>query len=246
MPNPDALAIQLYTVRRELADDLDGTLAALADIGFRKLEAFDLLAFADRLHEPVRRLGLAVPSAHVDVLASDPAAVVGAAHDLGVATVVQPWTDPSRWRDEASIAELAGALSEKARDLASDGLRVGYHNHHFELASQVGDRHALEVFAERLDPSVVLEVDAYWAFAGGADVPALLRTLGDRVVALHVKDGDGSLDTSRQVPAGQGVVPIPAILDAAPRALPIVELDDTAGDMLDAVRAGFTYLAGLG
>src|SRR5690242_19491457 len=101
MPNPDALAIQLYTVRRQLADDLDGTLFALADIGFRQLEAFDLLAFADRLREPVRRLGLAVPSAHVDVLASDPAAVVGAAHDLGVATVVQPWTDPSRWRDVA-------------------------------------------------------------------------------------------------------------------------------------------------
>jgi sugar phosphate isomerase/epimerase len=76
-------------------------------------------------------------------------------------------------------------------------------------------------------------------------VPALLERLGDRVVALHIKDGDGSLDTARQVAAGRGAVPIPAILAAAPEALRVIELDDTAGDMLDAVRDGRDYLAGL-
>ena len=59
-------------------------------------------------------------------------------------------------------------------------------------------RHALEVFADQLDPDVMLEVDTYWAYAGGADVPALLGRLGDRVVALHVKDGDGTLNTKAQ------------------------------------------------
>jgi sugar phosphate isomerase/epimerase len=245
MPEPDTLSIQLYTVRRQLAEDLDGTIAALAAIGLRQVEAFDLPAYGHRLREPLRRHGLRAPSAHVDLLAADAGDVVATARELGVTTVIQPWTDPKRWQDATQIAELADALGDVARSLAADGLRVGYHNHHFELASRVDDRHALEIFAERLDPSVVLEVDAYWAHAGGADVPALLRTLGDRVVALHVKDGDGSLDTSRQVAAGQGVVPIPAILEAAPQAVPIIELDDTAGDMLDAVRASFAYLTGL-
>jgi sugar phosphate isomerase/epimerase len=125
---------------------------------------------------------------------------------------------------------------------ADRGLRVGYHNHHFELASWLGDRHALEVFADALDPAVVLEVDTYWAFAGGADVPALLRRLGGRVVALHLKDGDGSLDTTKQVAVGAGVVPVDAILEAAPTALRVVELDDTAGDVFDAVRASRAFL----
>jgi sugar phosphate isomerase/epimerase len=60
------------------------------------------------------------------------------------------------------------------------------------------------VLADCLAPEVVLEVDTYWAYAGGADVPALLRRLGDRVVALHVKDGDGSLEVERQVAVGSG------------------------------------------
>jgi sugar phosphate isomerase/epimerase len=244
MPDAADLSVQLYTVRRLLADDLDGTLEAIAGMGFAQVEAFDLLAFRGRLATALPRHGLRAPTAHVDLLAADPAEVAAAARDIGVTTVIQPWTDPKRWTTAADVAALASELEGVARQLAGEGLRVGYHNHHFELATTIDGRHALEVFADRL-PAVVLEVDAYWAYAGGADVPALLKRLGDRVVALHIKDGDGSLDTTRQVAAGAGVVPIPAILAAAPRALPIVELDDTAGDMLDAVRASREYVAGL-
>jgi sugar phosphate isomerase/epimerase len=91
----------------------------------------------------------------------------------------------------------------------------------------------------------VLEVDTYWAFAGGADVPALLRRLGDRVAALHIKDGDGSLDPKRQVAVGSGALPIADILAAAPAALRVIELDDTAGDLLEAVRASRAFVLGL-
>jgi sugar phosphate isomerase/epimerase len=245
MPDAADLSVQLYTVRRALDEDPDGTLADLAEIGFRTVEAFDLIAWRERLRESLRRHGLAVPTAHVEVLATDAATVADAAHDVGVTTVIQPWTDPERWRTAGGVAALADALAGAADTLAAEGLRVGYHNHHFELASMIDGRHALEVFAERLPDNVVLEVDAYWAFAGGADVPALLERLGDRVVALHIKDGDGSLDTSRQVAAGRGTVPIPAILAAAPDALRVIELDDTAGDLLGAVRDGREYLVGL-
>ena len=91
-------------------------------------------------------------------------------------------------------------------------------------------------------PDVVLEVDTYWAYAGGADVPALLGRLGDRVVALHVKDGDGTLDTFGQVAVGSGSLPIWDIIAAAPDALRVVELDDSAGDVFDALRDSRTYL----
>ena len=73
------------------------------------------------------------------------------------------------------------------------------------------------MLADRLAPEVVLQVDTYWAYAGGADVPALLTRLGDRVVALHIKDGDGSLDPTKQVPVGSGVLPVWDIIAAAPK-----------------------------
>ncbi len=57
-----------------------------------------------------------------------------------------------------------------------------------------------------------------------------------------MKDGDGTLDTTRQVAAGRGALPIREIVEAAPAALHVVELDDTAGDLLEAVRESRRFL----
>ncbi len=67
-------------------------------------------------------------------------------------------------------------------------------------------------------------------------MPALLQRLGDRVVALHVKDGDGSTDNTQQVAVGSGSLPVWTFIDAAPDALRVIELDDSEGDLLEAVR----------
>jgi len=245
VPEPPELSVQLYTVRRELSQDLDATLARLAAIGFRQVEAFDLVGYGDRLGDALRRQGLRAPFAHVDLLSADRAAVVGAARDVGVTTVVQPWTEPARWESRDGVVALAEELNQAAAWAADQGLRIAYHNHQFELASAIDGRHALEVFADALGPQVVLEVDAYWAHVGGADVAALLGRLGERVVALHVKDGDGSMETLHQVAAGRGVVPIAAVLAAAPDAIPTIEFDDTEGDLFEAIAASRSYVLGL-
>jgi sugar phosphate isomerase/epimerase len=171
--------------------------------------------------------------------------VFAVAGELGIETVIQAWTEPARWANPGGIAATATALGEAARVAADLGLRVGYHNHGFELATTIDGRHALEVFADRLDPAVVLEIDTWWADIGGADVPALLDRLGGRVVALHLKDGDGSDGGHVQVPLGQGVLPVREIVAAAPTALRVLELDDTAGDVFDAIRIGRELLLGI-
>jgi len=240
------LAVQLYAVRRFLAEDVDATLGRLAALGFREVEAFDLLSFRDGLREGLPRHGLSAPAAHVGLLGSaDLDDILGAAVELGIGTLIQPWTEPTRWDSAAGVRQLSTDLNAVAARAAGRGVRVGYHNHHFELASMLGGRHALEVFADQVSPDIVLEVDTYWAFAGGADVPDLLRRLGDRVAALHIKDGDGSLDPMRQVAVGSGSLPIRDIVAAAPGALRVIELDDTAGDMWEAVRASRAFLLGL-
>jgi sugar phosphate isomerase/epimerase len=239
---PD-LSLQLYTLRDALAADFDNTLASIAALGITQVEPFRLVEFADQLRSGLARHGLAAPTTHMHLVEQDQDAVFALAAELGVGTVIEPHVDQARWQTESDVRQIAEQLNAAAAGAANHGLRVGYHNHHFELASRIDGRHALEVLADHLEPEVVLEVDTYWAYAAGADVPALLRRLGDRVVALHVKDGDGSLDAKRQVAVGSGTLPIWDFLGAAPDALRVIELDDTSdGDMLQAVRRSREFL----
>ena len=236
------LSVQLYTLRKALEQDFDGTLQRLVGFGFTQVEPFQLPALGDRLRTGLRQNGLAAPTTHVGLLSGNQDEICELAVELGIQTIIEPYVDPARWQAEADINEIASELSEAAQRAARYGLRVGYHNHHFELESKISGVHALEVFADRLAPEVVLEVDTYWAYAGGADVPALLKRLGDRVVALHLKDGDGTLDTAQQVAVGSGVLPIWEIIAAAPDALRVVELDDSKTDLFEAVAASRDFL----
>jgi sugar phosphate isomerase/epimerase len=236
------LSVQLYTLRHDLEQDFNGTLQKLADLGFTQVEPFQLPAFADQLRAGLHANGLTAPTTHVGLLNGNQDEICELAVELGIQTIIEPYVDPDRWEAEADISQIASELNEAAHKAARYGLTVGYHNHHFELESKISGVHALEVFADRLAPEVVLEVDTYWAYAGGADVPALLKRLGDRVVALHLKDGDGTLDTKKQVAVGSGVVPVSEIIAAAPDALRVVELDDSESDLFEAVRASREFL----
>jgi sugar phosphate isomerase/epimerase len=238
---PD-LSVQLYTVRDALATDFNETLATLAELGFTQVEPFRLVDFADQLRRGLKAHGLAAPTTHMAFLGDDQDAIFELASELGIGTVIEPAVRAHRWQTEEDVKQVANELNAAAERAAGHGVRVGYHNHHWEFESQLDGRHALEVLTDNLAPDVALQIDTYWAYAGGADVPALLERLGERVVALHIKDGDGTLNTKAQVAVGSGVLPVWDIIDAAPDALRVVELDDTEGSVIDALRDSRDYL----
>ncbi|MGZ0712740.1 sugar phosphate isomerase/epimerase family protein (plasmid) [Coraliomargarita sp. W4R53] len=260
-----AISVQLWTVREQLDADLDATLAKLSSIGFTNVEAFGFVSRADELAAAFARHGLKSPTGHASLASvtenpfdssiQAPTAdeVFAAAKKLGMTTVIDPFVAPDRWETLEEITKTAAALNAAAVTAKARGITVGYHNHNQEFLNKVDGRFALEVFADLLDPSVVLEVDLYWAAAGGADVVELLGRLGERVVALHVKDGTleplptlGAVPTD-QVPAGQGVVALTEALDAVPSIqYAIIEFDAYPGDIWQGVTAGYEFLAARG
>jgi sugar phosphate isomerase/epimerase len=260
------ISIQLWTVKDELEADPDATLARLGEIGFTVVEAYGFVKNADELAVGFERHGLRAETGHAS-LASDslnpfqpdaPAPpqldeVFAAAKKLGMTTVIDPYVSEARWNTREGIADTAARLNAAAIAAAPHGITVGYHNHGHEIESKIDGTIALEVLAEYLDPAVVLELDLYWAAAGGADVPALVRRLGDRVVAAHVKDGKlDPLPSTReiptnQLPAGDGGVPLTAALDAATNLrYAIVEFDTYGGDIWEGVAASREFLVARG
>jgi sugar phosphate isomerase/epimerase len=236
-------SLQLYSVRREFEADPSGTLRRVADLGFETVELYGFVGRADLFGGLLRDSGLRAISGHAHLIDTpDIAAVLRDASLLGLATVIDPAIPRERWGTRQDIEETARALAAVADLAAASDLEVGYHNHDWELESTVDGRAALEVFADVLDPRVVLEVDTFWVEVGGVSAPALLARLGDRVHYLHMKDGPRSHDTLTQLPLGQGALDVPAILAAAPQAHRVVEFDDHEGDIFAAVAASRRFL----
>ncbi|MBM9510607.1 sugar phosphate isomerase/epimerase family protein [Actinacidiphila acididurans] len=240
------LSIQLYTLRDELAADRDGTLTRLAEIGYRSVETYDPTADPAGFRKLADDLGISVTSTHAYALFSKEAgevfdAVAAVGTDLAI---IPGGIEHEEFTTLDGLRRTADLLNGFAEQAASRGIRIGYHNHWWELEPRFEDRTALEVLTDLLAPEVFLEVDTYWAQVGGAHVPDLLRTLGDRVLALHVKDGPG-VKGEAHTAVGQGVIDVPSILAAAPDAVRIVELDSCDTDIFEAVAASRAYLTEL-
>jgi len=239
------ISVQLYTVRAAIADDLPAALRRIAGIGYTTVELFDFVGREDEYAVALADAGLTASSGHARLAeAPDVAPAFAAARALGIGTLIAPHIPAERWQDRESIADSARRLNAVALRAADEGVRVGYHNHWWELESRVDGHPALEVFADLLDPRVVLEVDVYWAEVGGMPAPELLARLGERVQLLHVKDGPRSRDAEEQVAVGSGEIDIPAVLVAAPQAQRVVELDGCRGDVFDALADSLAYLTG--
>ena len=249
MPTTPPLSLQLYTVRDALADDFDATIARVASIGYRHVEPFNFVATAPQLAAALAANGLTAPSAHFNFLApgTDLDEVFAAAAATGIPTVIEPHVPPERWATADGIRGIADELNAAVAVADKHGVRIGYHNHAFEFANEFevdGTRlTGYELLAANLDPAVILELDTYWAAAGGQDVPALLARLGDRVRFIHIKDGPIEDDPKTQVAVGAGKMPIWDVIEAAKNLeYGVVELDDTEGDMFTAVEDSYAYL----
>jgi sugar phosphate isomerase/epimerase len=241
------IGVQLYSVREHMAADRDGTLRRIAGIGYRAVEPYNPADDPKGFRQLSDELGLTISSVHAGGMIRDPepGPVFEAIAVLGTQLAIVPaGIAHEEFTTREGIARAAELLNGLSQQAAGYGLTLGYHNHWWELEPRIDSVHALELLAQQLDPAVFLEVDTYWAAVGGAQVPALLRRLGDRVRALHVKDGPVVKDEPHTA-VGAGAMPVPEILAARPDAWRIVELDSCASDVFEALAQSHAYLTAL-
>jgi sugar phosphate isomerase/epimerase len=239
------IGVQLYTVRTLLERDFEGTLAAVAAIGFREVE---FAGYHGRTPQAVRaalgRAGLAAPSAHVTIEAvrDELPRVLEGAQVMGHRHVVVAWLpEPQRTLDGYRAA--ADLFNRVGQQTGAAGIRFAYHNHAFEFARLDG-RMPYDVLLERCDPHyVAFEMDLYWISKGGQDPVAYFARWPGRFPMVHVKDSTGPPD-HRMVDVGAGSIPWKAIFARREQAgirHYFVEHDEPP-DPLASVRRSYEYL----
>jgi sugar phosphate isomerase/epimerase len=242
----DALGVQLYTLRSPLADDLDGTLAAVARVGYREVELAGLYGLTPReMRARLEAVGLRATSSHqsVDDVRGDWARVLDGARELGQSLVVVP-SVPAAERTPEGLRRLADDFDRAGEAARAAGLRFGYHNHDWEHRALADGTVPIDLLLERTEPAVVdWQMDIFWTVHGGADPGRYLDETAGRVTSVHVKDRSPD---GRMVDVGAGVIDFAALLPLAERhglLHAFVEHDQPGDDPIASVRRSYEHLS---
>lgn len=242
MPAP--IALQLYTVRDALAQDFDGVIRQIADMGYDGVETAGFPGTTPQAAARLfQELGLTVSSAHAPLPLGDrQGEVLETMAALGCQRLVCAYLSPDEYRGLDQIKRNCDMLNEANAVAVANGLSFGLHNHWWEFEPVEG-QYPYHLWLEHLDPAVFFEIDTYWVKTAGLDPAAVVAEFGDRAPLLHIKDGPATKEEPMTA-VGEGVMDFPAILRAAgdnPEWL-VVELDRCATNMLEAVAKSYRTL----
>ena len=185
------LSIQLYTLRA--MEDVDRILDTVAEAGYRYVETVGPhLDNAAGIRSKLDARGLKASSSHVSLAAlrEKPDAIADACRTLGFQHLFMPAVPPEQrdmgvdgWR---SLGRELGGMAQRFQE---QGIRLGYHNHHWELKPKDGGKTALELIFEEAEGSpLAWQVDVAWLARGNVDPKEWIGRYGSRITATHVKD----------------------------------------------------------
>ena len=210
-PKPKALPVglEMYSVRDDLKKDPQGTVRAVAQMGYQGLEFYGpYYAWTQQEAKDMRKLldelGIRCFSTHNDHENLQPDKI-DHARDLnlilGSSYIVQassPKIDSlDGWK------KVADSLNVAAARLAKDNLKVGYHNHQPEFTPLDGKR-PIEILAANTVPSVMLQLDVGTCLETGSDPAEWIRGNPGRVRSLHLKDWSPDPEKGYKVLFGEG------------------------------------------
>jgi sugar phosphate isomerase/epimerase len=206
----EQIGVQLYSVRRDMKKDMDGTLAKVAQIGYKEVEFAGLF---DHSPQEVRTIldknGLSAPSSHVDykTLGAEWPKTLDMAHTLGQKFIVCPSVDAKFRPDEDGWKRVAQHFNEAAEASKKAGIQFAYHNHDFEFQPMNG-KLPYDILLANTDQDLVkMEMDLFWITKAGQDPMAYFARYPGRFPLVHVKDmkkggemtevGSGTIDWKR-------------------------------------------------
>ncbi len=269
------IGLQLFSVRDKMAEDMEGTLKAVKEMGY---DCVEFAGYFDKSAEEIRsmldNLGLECISVHQtpSLFIEEGQKAVDFLKVLGAKYAAVPWYGveefKNNWNNTMELFTKAGKL------LADNGIQMLYHNHDFEF-QKLGDELIIDkLYSTMPEKYLQPEFDTCWIKYAGYDPLEYLKNYSGRINVVHLKDfyckefaagpvyalidenGKESKAPTREErafefrPIGSGLQDIKAICDASVKAgahYLIVEQDDWYDkNSLELAKQSCEYLKSIG
>ena len=188
------LGVQLYTFRKDMLSDPEGTLEKIAALGIKKIESagsekgYYYGMKPEKINQVCTDLGMQLVSGHVqldDDFSSTIADAAASGQDYLICSSLPSWGQNQD--NYKRVAEQFNAAGEACKKM---GIKFGYHNHEYEFDSENG-KVLYDLLMEETDPNLVyMELDLGWVIAAGKDPIDYFNRYSGRFPLWHLKDMD--------------------------------------------------------
>lgn len=185
------IALTLYTLRDFCTseDSLLRTLERVRKIGYEYVQVSGVPLEAEIIRKALDRQGLICCATHQSLADLEDIEALARRLDIlgcDFAAIGYPGIE---YFTDSGINRVAGFMNSKGRELGSKGIRLGYHNHHFEFKKADDGTCLLEKFYRETSPEYVFaELDTHWVARGGGSPEAWIRKVSGRMPVVHFKD----------------------------------------------------------
>ncbi len=245
-----APGIQLYTVRAEMAKDFEGTLKAVAALGYKE---FEFAGYNNKSPQEVKtllgNLGVTAPSAHFALAEFDKNInkTIDIAKGVGHSILICPFLMPDQRKTLDDYRKVAAILNKAGEACKKAGITFGYHNHDFEF-KEVEGKLPMDLLLAECDKNLVkIELDLGWMTYAGKDPVEYFTKHPGRFINFHVKDMNPSTKEIT-VELGRGNVDFKRIFAKSKLAGVkhyFVEQDRSTMSPLESIKISMEYLKNL-
>lgn len=206
------IAIQLYSVRHEMKEDVRATLEKIKKMGYDGVEFAGLFEKdpAD-IKAMCKEIGLIPVSAHVNIreMLQDADATFANYAAIGMHYVAIP-SLPTEYRPgNEQFAEVIEKIKEIGAVAKKYDIQLLYHNHDFEFVKLDG-AYGLDILYREVSQDLLqTELDVCWVNVGGEDPADYIRKYAGRCPIVHLKDFWGEKSENMYELIGEKTVAAP-------------------------------------
>lgn len=214
------VGVELFSVRNELAKDLEGTLKEVAKIGYEGVEFFGpYFSWTPERTKEVRKL---LDDLKLKCLSTHNGANVFTAENIGKAIELNTilgskfvvMASAGRVQNLDGWKKVVESLNMGHEKLKSAKMAAGFHNHQSEWKEVEGTK-PIELIAQGTPKDFVLQLDVGTTVETGNDPVAWIEKNKGRLRSIHLKEFSKDPAKGYKVLFGEGDAPWKAIFKAA-------------------------------
>ena len=243
------IGFQSYVLRKEINEDIQGTLKQMKDLGYQHVEmcspsGYQKFAFPSlvkysgkELKQIITDAGLECESCHFTLpeMRTNLDERLEFARQMGLKYMVCSGGLAAKTLDEIkSKCEEMNRIGEK---ITQAGFTTGYHNHNVEFESSYDGKVMYDVLMEEVNPDFVKMQFQVAVATLGYKAADYFRKYPGRFISAHLQDYDPN-DYKKEVVLGRGIVDWKDFFAASKKGgvkLVYVEMESNPGTLKDSV-----------